>query len=203
MTRCPNIQRCINCDQLLIHEGSRQSHESASLFGQIIHNLLPRVFTFCDIDGALYRRSIRLLRLFEHKAPGQHRKHAQQEILELLSRIIEHIKNCEGAKQEFNLHTKSGVFLIEGDPHEGNQLGSSKIINLLDGKTREIEDELKMLCWIPLLGDEQDINHVRDKLSRRRCADAQVDHKRPLRPLLDKTSPVCQLIPNAYDEDND
>lgn len=168
MIRCPNVQRCINCDKLLIHKGSRSAHESASYLGQIVHNLLPRVFTWVDIDGALYRRSIRLLRIFEHKSPGQHRKGAQRELLELLSRMIEHIKNCPDSKQEFRLHDYSGVYLIEGDPHEGNQLGKSTITRLHDGKVRLIEDEHEMLCWLALLRDEQDRQYVCDKLSRRR-----------------------------------
>jgi len=168
MSRCPNVQRCTVCAKLLIHKGSRSHYESASYIGQIVYNLLPHVFTWIDIDGALYRRSNRLLRFFEHKSPGQHRKGAQRELLELLSRLIEHIKNCEEAQRVFGLHEFSGVYLIEGDPHEGNQLGPSKITRLSDGKTLDMEDELKMLCWLALLEEKQDKEYVWDKLSRRR-----------------------------------
>lgn len=168
MARCPNKQRCSVCAQLLIHKGSRSYHESSSYFGQIIYNLLPHEFTWIDIDGALYRRSIRLLRIFEHKSPGQHRKGAQQELLELLAKIVEHIKNCPDAQQKFRLHELSGAYLIEGDPHEGNQLGPSIVTRLSDGKSQDFKDELKMLTWIALFEDEKAKEYVRDKLSRRR-----------------------------------
>lgn len=168
MSHCPPIQRCKVCDELLIHRGKRSMYESASYLGQIVFNLLPHEFTWIDIDGALYRRSIRLLRFFEHKSPGQHRKQAQRELLELLSRMIEHIKNCPDAKGHFFLHERSGAYLIEGDPHEGNQLGPSTITRLYDGKSQLVEDELEILCWIPLLEDEQSRNKVQDKLSKRR-----------------------------------
>lgn len=169
MSRCPNVQRCSECSRLLIHKGSRSAHESASYLGQIVHNLMPQVFTWNDIDGAMYRRSIRLLRLFEHKSPGQHRKGAQQELLELMSRIVEHVKSCPTARQDFGLHQQSGVYLIEGDPHEGNQLGPSKVTRFHDGAVKEFEDEEELLCWLALLGEVKHRQYVRDKLSRRRC----------------------------------
>jgi hypothetical protein len=168
--RCPNQQRCTSCQRLLIHKGSRSIYESASYFGQIVHNLLPPEFTFCDIDGALYRRSIRLLRFFEHKSAGQHRKAPQQELLSLLARVVEHLKGCPRAREEFGLHERSGVFLIEGDPHEGNQLGPSQITRLCDGKVCRVEDELEMLCWIALLQDARNREYIRSKLARRRAA---------------------------------
>lgn len=168
MNRCPNVQRCSVCANLLIHKGSRMAHESASYLGQIVHNLLPNEFTWIDIDGALYRRSNRLLRFFEHKSPGQHRKWAQQELLKLTAQIIEHIKNCPDTQRQFRLHEFSGVYLIEGDPHEGNQLGPSKITRLHDGKTQSMDDELNTLCWLAWLEDKNHQEYVRDKLSRRR-----------------------------------
>lgn len=168
MSRCPTKQRCLNCAEYLIHLGSRNINESASELGQIVHDILPHEFTWIDIDGALYRRSIRLLRLFEHKSPGQHRKPAQRELLELLSQILEHINNCPDAQQKFRLHERSGVYLIEGDPHEGDQLGSSKITRLHDGKIKLMEDEAEMLCWLALFTSKEHLQYVRDKLSRRK-----------------------------------
>jgi hypothetical protein len=156
----------------MIHKGSRQAHESASYLGQIVHNLMPRLFTWCDIDGALFRRSTGLLRFFEHKSPGQKREYPQREILKLLARVIEHLKTCPAARGEFALHEHSGVYLIEGDPHEGNQLGPSTITRLSDMEHITIEDELKMLCWIARLQDRSDRELIQDKLSRRRCVRA-------------------------------
>jgi hypothetical protein len=166
--RCPNVQRCKVCDKLLIHKGSRQRHESSSYFGQIIHNLLPAKFSFVDIDAALYRRSVRLLRFFEHKSPGQHHKYAQLELLQLLARTIEHIKRCPEARKEFGLHPQSGVYLVEGDPHEGNRLGDCEVIRLCDGRLQRF-DEASFLYWVALLEGE-DLAYIASKLAKRRAS---------------------------------
>ena len=165
--RCPNVQRCVVCDRLLIHKGCRSMFESSSYLGQIVSNLLPRNFTWIDIDGALYRRSIQLLRFFEHKSPGQHRKEAQLRLLELLAKIIAHLKVCAVAQREFRLHPASDCFLIEGDPHEGNQLGPSVVTRLSDGMTHTFEEELKLLCWLAQ-HTGHDREFIEDKLRRRR-----------------------------------
>lgn len=165
--RCPPIQRCACCGELLIHRGKRSVHESASYLGQIVYGLLPRVFTWNDIDGNLYRREIRLLRLFEHKSPGQRMKHGQRELLTLWARILEHMKSCPIAVEEFQFHPQSGVYLMEGDPHEGNQLGPCTVTRLADGKRRVFPVEEEALCWIALLEGEYR-EHVRERLRRRR-----------------------------------
>jgi hypothetical protein len=166
--RCPPIQRCTCCGELLIHRGKRSAHESASYLGQIVHNLLPQKrFTFNDVDGNLYRRELRLLRLFEHKSPGQRVKYGQSELLGLWAQIIEHIKACPAAVERFALHPQSGVYLIQGDPHEGNQLGECLVTRLADGAQKRYSAEEDALCWIALLtGDDR--AYVREKLSRRR-----------------------------------
>jgi hypothetical protein len=170
--RCPNIQRCTECGRLLIHKGTRSRYESSSYFGQIVFNLCPKSFTLIDVDAAIWRRSIRLLRFLEHKSPGQHRdpNDPQRELLELLADVIEHLKSCPDAQQRFALHPKSGTFLIEGDPHEGNQLGDSKITNLYRGYeggpwTPATEEDA--LCWVALL-DGTDRLYVRSRLEHRR-----------------------------------
>jgi hypothetical protein len=170
--RCPNVQRCEVCDKLLIHKGSRSRYESSSYFGQIVKNICPDSFTWIDIDGAVWRRSIRLLRFIEHKSPGQRLdpNSGQRELLELLADVIEHLKSCPTAQQQFALHPKSGVFLIEGDPHEGNQLGDSKVTNLYrgyEGAPWAPASEEDALCWVALL-DGPDRLYVRSKLQRRR-----------------------------------
>ena len=164
MSRCHKSQHCTECDQLLIHQGSRLGHESASELGQLVHDILPPEFTWIDIDGALYRRSISLLRLFEHKSQGQHRKGPQRELLVLLARIMEHAKICDDASREFRLHERSGVFLIESNQSEEDQLGPSRITRLYDGETFDVKDEFKMLCWLALFKEQ----YVRDKMSRRK-----------------------------------
>jgi hypothetical protein len=169
--RCPPVQRCAVCNELLIHRGKRSPHESASYLGQIVHNLLPQKrFTFNDVDGNLFRRELRLLRMFEHKSPGQRAKYGQSELLKLFklwAEILEHIKVCPAAVERFALHQQSGVYLIQGDPHEGNQLGESLITRLSDGMQKRFTSEENALCWIALLTGE-DRMYVRDKLSRRR-----------------------------------
>ena len=142
-------------------------HESASFLGQIVHNLLPKELTFNDVDGNLFRREVRLLRMFEGKSPGQRMKYGQREILTLWARILEHIKTCPAAVEEFRLHPQSGVYLIEGDPHEGNQLGPCTVTRLSDGKRRVFTREVDVLCWMALL-EGREREYVLDRLRRRR-----------------------------------
>ena len=55
---------CPDCDEELIHRDHRHFYESASALGQIIHRM-KRTFTYGDIDGVTYKRSLRLLRFLE------------------------------------------------------------------------------------------------------------------------------------------
>ncbi len=154
---CPPIQRCVNpdCWQLLIHRGKRSQHESSSYFGQIVHNICDKQMAAIDIDLCIWRRSKRLLRFIEHKSPGQRldRGSGQREVLELLAGIIEHLKTCPSAVDAFRLRADSGVFRVDGDPHEANWLGPATIINLLPGSVDDplqFEDEIDTLCWVGL-----------------------------------------------------
>ncbi len=168
--RCPPIWWCPVCYRIVIHRGKRSHHESASYLGQIVHGLLPRQpapFWWGDVDGALWRRSLRLLRDIEHKPPGQRPDGGQDEFLKLRARMTEHLKTCPAARQEFGLHPKSGVFLIQGDPHEGNQLGPCTIENIHTGEIWTPKSEEDALCWIALL-DGGDRLTVRHKLAVRR-----------------------------------
>ena len=136
---------------------------------------MPRVFTWNDIDGALYRRETKLLRFFEHKSPGQKKEFAQFELLGLISRIVEHVKGCQEAQRpsinQIKLHEYSGVYLIESDPTENNQLGPSKVTRLHDDQKKTFVDEEEMLCWIALLNNEhKHRDYIRNQLARRKCA---------------------------------
>lgn len=165
--RCPPFQRCPVCRRQLIHRGVRSQYESASELGQIIFNLMPVVFGIMDVDVELYRRTLRLFRSFELKTPTQHRKDSQMAQLKVRAAMVAHLKECPDAKHAFNLHPDSGVFLIEGDPEEGNRLGAATVTDLYNGKSWHSDNEEEILCWLALL-DGCDREFIRDKLGRRR-----------------------------------
>lgn len=164
--RCPNVQRCPVCNELLIHRGKRSMHESASYMGQIVHGLLPHTFTWNDVDGLMFRRLLRLLRFYEHKSPGQTLRFPQREVLTLLGDIMAHVVTCPGAAH-LQLHPESGVFLLEGDPHEGNELGPLTVTDMHSRETQYFEDEEEALVWVGQL-DAGGRLFVRDRLARRR-----------------------------------
>lgn len=174
--RCPPVQRCRVCERLLIHKGERSQHESASYLGQCVHNMLPLEMTTIDVDLALYRREApHLLRYFEHKGPQGRVKAGQDEFLRLQARIIDHLLTCEQAPRDlgFTLHPRSGVFLLRGDPHEGNQLGSHLITKLSGAGPQSDKDwlcadEFTILRWMAFLDRPEQIEYVRQKLRRRR-----------------------------------
>src|SRR6266498_2013612 len=162
MAKCLNKQPCLVCGKLLIHRGTRSRYESSSYMGQIVLGLCPKAFFWGDIDGVVWRREIGLLRFIEHKSPEQslpqHGEYGhidgQRELLELLADMIEHCKQCPSAELHdgyghlIRLHAKSGSDLVEGDPHEGNQLGDCKITNLRTGEIWIPETEEEALCWV-------------------------------------------------------
>ena len=100
---------CPDCDQEMIHRDNRKPYESASAFGQIIYRTMPRTFTFGDIDSYYFKRSMRLLRLIEHKQPHQILKAPQWEALDILARAVDAYIPTVG------LHPDSGLYVIRGE----------------------------------------------------------------------------------------
>lgn len=101
-------QFCPKCGALLIHLLHRQGFESASGFGQVVWREGP-VFIACgDLDLYVHVKTLRLLRIIEHKQLGQKLSDGQREVLFLLAALIEH------GRDVLKLHKDSGVYLIQG-----------------------------------------------------------------------------------------
>jgi hypothetical protein len=142
---------CPDCDEELIHRDHRHFYESASALGQIIHRM-KRTFTYGDMDGVTYKRSLRLLRFLEHKQPDQSAKYAQNEVHDLLDEIIAHYVDCVTAR--FRLHPYSGMYVMRGPIEAATtgrraaQLaGPQELINNRLG-CRSIADEMALFEWL-------------------------------------------------------
>jgi hypothetical protein len=140
---------CDDCGQELIHRDHRNGYESASALGQIIHRM-KHTFTVGDIDLYYFKRALRLLRLLEHKQPGQSRKGPQNEVLNLLDRIIAHYVDCTG-----QLHPHSGVYVMQGlvdaaaEGRHATRLGGPQVVtNERLDSSLGIADELELFDWL-------------------------------------------------------
>lgn len=99
------------CDataQHLIHSERRGPHESSSELGQYVHDNFPREFNFVDIDAAVHKRRTAVLRILEHKLPGQDLSPAQWDVLPLLAIALELLGSTGGVART------SGVFRTAG-----------------------------------------------------------------------------------------
>lgn len=81
-----------------------------SKLGQWITDNLPVTFFWCDIDGVVYKKSTRVLRIVEWKYPGQRLSKGQSTILPLLSKGINVLITMR------ILHPQSGVYGLWGEP---------------------------------------------------------------------------------------
>jgi len=96
---------CPECGDRLIHQASRGRDESSSALGQHIHDEYPNVFDWMDIDGVIYKRSKRLLRLIEHKDPGRPLSSSQSRVLPILAMGLKSLID------DGHLHERSGVYV--------------------------------------------------------------------------------------------
>jgi hypothetical protein len=103
---CPPLQHCPVCGDRLIHQKNRKGNESSSAYGQYIHENYGNDFDFMDLDGVIWKRTFKILRIIEHKPLGQMVKNSQRRILPIFSRFI-----ALGVSAGF-LHPQSGVFVI-------------------------------------------------------------------------------------------
>lgn len=146
---CGGRHYCPTCDEELIHRDHRQSWESASALGQIIHRM-KRTFTFGDIDGYTLKRTHRLLRFIEHKQPDQALKFAQGEALAVLDRVIAHYVAC----QPGDLNPQSGVYVMRGPidaattgRRETRLAGPQVVTNARLGEA-VLADEMALFAWL-------------------------------------------------------
>jgi len=82
---------------------------SHSKFGQWIHDSFPKKFYFIDVDGIIYKRKTKILRILEWKKPFQKLKPSQKYILPLLAQGIEYLIRMKFISEQ------SGVFIIFTD----------------------------------------------------------------------------------------
>lgn len=102
--RC-HARTCPDCGDKLIHQRARTTKESSSALGQHIHDSYPKVFDWMDIDGVIYKKSMRLMRIVEHKEPGKSLSASQSRVLPILALGI------NAAIADGLLHERSGVFV--------------------------------------------------------------------------------------------
>ena len=100
-------RRCPSCNDLLIHQAARRGDESSSVFGQFIHDQFPNEFYWLDIDGVIYKRTTKILRVVEHKpASGRGLSSSQRTVLPILASMLGVSRSCR------LLHPESGVFVV-------------------------------------------------------------------------------------------
>jgi hypothetical protein len=135
---CPRTF-CPGCDEEMIHRDNRRHYESASGLGQIISRDGPRTFTVGDIDLYLWKDLLgrELIRLLEHKQPGQPLKAMQQKVLRRLEALIAHAIDCE--RSPIRLDQTSGVYVLRGlilaqpDGRRKTELGAQRVWNPRSG----------------------------------------------------------------------
>ena len=107
---CKTIYICPECGDKLIHQTKRTYQESSSAYGQHIYDDYPHTFYYCDIDGAQYKNATRVLRILEHKRPGQQIKPSEKTILGLLQKGIDTLIPAG------IVHPDSGVYIVRSEP---------------------------------------------------------------------------------------
>jgi hypothetical protein len=106
---CTEAHECEHTAQRLIHAVRRGQDESSSELGQYVHDHYPRTFNYLDIDAGIHKRATGVLRIVEHKLPGQMLSRSQLDVLPLLANALVLLANAgliEGRT--------SGVFYAAG-----------------------------------------------------------------------------------------
>lgn len=116
---------CDDCGDVMIHQCNRQEHESSSEFGQYIHDRGCREcggdqyekrwteMYWLDVDGAIYKKKTKILRVIEHKNRGGSLRPSQREVLPYLAKAVQLIA-ATGL-----IHRQSGVFVVYSNhPHD-------------------------------------------------------------------------------------
>lgn len=102
--------KCPECNDRLIHQTNRGPNESSSAFGQFIHDAFPNSFWWIDVDGMIYKKATRILRVIEHKPVGGQLRPSQQFLLPMIATCIRILIALR------LVHEQSGVFLVRSDP---------------------------------------------------------------------------------------
>jgi hypothetical protein len=103
---------CPECEDTLIHQEYRGSGESSSGLGQYVNDKLDNVTYWLDIDGVIYSKKTKMLRVIEHKHPGQPLKESQQVVLGLIAKSLQLLATTR------LIHHHSGVFVVRSEqPH--------------------------------------------------------------------------------------
>ena len=97
---------CQTCGDALIHQSRRGAHESSSELGQFVHDNYWTSFYYMDIDALTYSFSTGILRIIEHKKPGDAVRGSQRTCLPLLQESIEHLVSAGRLAQG------SGAFVL-------------------------------------------------------------------------------------------
>lgn len=97
---------CSNCGDALIHQSRRGAHESSSELGQFVHDNYCTSFYYMDVDALTYSFSTGILRIIEHKKPGDAVRASQRSCLPLLQESIEHLVSAGRLAQG------SGAFVL-------------------------------------------------------------------------------------------
>ena len=111
---CPQ-SHCGKCGDRLIHQTARGAHESSSELGQYVHDNVTKFLSWMDVDGVAWEMREDVLRIIEHKSPGQRVSIAQSRILPKLATMLER------AVVEGELGQGSGAFVLWWEP--GTELG--------------------------------------------------------------------------------
>ena len=123
---CPQ-SHCGKCGDRMIHQSSRGAHESSSELGQYVHDKVTPFLSWMDIDGVAWEKHGDVLRILEHKRPGQRISQAQSWILPKLATMLER------AVVEGELGQGSGAFVLWWEP--GAEIG--RYSRVLDEKWTE------------------------------------------------------------------
>jgi len=137
---------------VLIHQGGRKLHESASPFGQWVHEKVTKQLTTGDVDQYVRRWYCHdgdervLLRWLEHKAPGQKFQKAQRLALANFDLVLRHSIECPTAPLQ--LDPGSGVFVVYSSFANGEPTHIT-IERLADGETSAELTAEQLGLWIP------------------------------------------------------
>jgi hypothetical protein len=118
---------CTECGDTLIHQFNRGPHESSSAFGQFVHDRIGIEMYWADVDGTIYKKRTKALRVIEHKRSDEKLSNGQREILPLLAKGLQ-LLAATGL-----IHEQSGVYIVRSD-HPHAAAGSSKSLGGNPGK---------------------------------------------------------------------
>lgn len=140
------VTGCPDCGDALIHQSNRQEHESSSEFGQYMHDRGEmdsrwRQMYWLDVDGIVYKKRTKVLRIIEHKNRSGDIRDSQETVLPLLAKSVQLLIATQV------IHPQSGVFVAYSDhPHD------SALVQRVDGwsprpKDRWTRVELRGSQW--------------------------------------------------------